>query len=137
MSLSSDEFILNWLNQNLNLNPPITDISKDFSNGYKFAILLNALNELTKEELNEFKDSTDLEDIKENFKKLKNYFYTKLNIYLREDELNDVINKDASKSGVILYKIKNAVYKKKINFLEIKASSTKPSQEENQKEIEE
>ena len=117
MSLSSDEFILNWLNQSLKLSPPITDISKDFSNGYKFAILLNALNELTKEELNEFKDSTDLEDIKENFKKLKNYFYTKLNIYLREDELNDVINKDASKSGVILYKIKNAVFKKKINFL--------------------
>ena len=130
MSSSTADFILYWLNQTLNITPSITDIPKDFANGYKYAILLNTLNEITEEELNEFKDSTKIKEIKSNFKKLKTYFHTKLNLDIREDEFKEVINKDVSKSVVILYKIKNSVQKKKINFLEIKTSETKLTQEE-------
>ena len=130
MSSSIDDFILIWLNQTLNVDPPITNIPKEFSNGYKFAFLLNVLNEITKEELNEFHDSSDQKEIKSNFKKLKTYFHTKLNLDIRADEFNEVINKDVSKSVVILYKIKNSVQKKKINFLEINTSEAKLTQEE-------
>ena len=103
MSFSSEEFILIWLNNTLNLQPQTTNISKEFSNGYKFALLLSNLNEITKEELDEFKDSNIIDEI---------------------------INKDVSKATVILYKIKNSVKKKEINFLEIKTSDIKPTQEE-------
>ena len=127
---STEDFILNWLNQTLKIQPPIKNIPKEFSNGYKFAILLNTLNEITNEELSEFSDSNNMKEIKSNFKKIKAYFHTKLNLDIREDEFNEVINKDVSKSVVILYKIKNSVQKKKINFLEIKTSDIKLTQEE-------
>ena len=137
MSSSSEEFILNWLNQTIKLNPQITNIPKDFSNGYKFALLLSTLNEITNEELNEFKDSNDPNEIKSNFKKLKNYFHSRLNLDIREDEFKEVINQEKSRSGVILYKIKNSVYKKKINFLEIETSDKKPTKEELEMKIQE
>jgi len=127
---STEDFILNWLNQTLNIQPSIKNIPKEFSNGYKFALLLNTLNEITNEELIEFNDSNNIKEIKSNFKKIKTYFHTRLNLYIREDEFNEVINKDVSKSVVILYKIKNSVQKKKINFLEIKTSDIKLTQEE-------
>ena len=130
MSFSSEEFILTWLNKTLNLQPQTTNISKEFSNGYKFALLLSNLNEITKEELDEFKDSNIIDEIKTNFKKLKKYFHLKLNLDIREDEFDEIINKDVSKATVILYKIKNSVKKKEINFLEIKTSDIKPTQEE-------
>ena len=127
---STEDFILNWLNQTLNIQPSIKNIPKEFSNGYKFALLLNTLNEITNEELTEFNDSNNIKEIKSNFKKIKTYFHTRLNLDIREDEFNEVINKDVSKSVVILYKIKNSVQKKKINFLEIKTSDIKLTQEE-------
>ena len=127
---STEDFILNWLNQTLKIQPSIKNIPKEFSNGYKFAILLNTLNEITNEELSEFSDSNNMKEIKSNFKKIKTYFHTKLNLDIREDEFNEVINKDVSKAFVILYKIKNSVQKKKINFLEIKTSDIKLTQEE-------
>ena len=108
---STEDFILNWLNQTLKIQPSIKNIPKEFANGYKFAILLNTLNEITNEELSEFSDSNNMKEIKTNFKKIKTYFHTKLNLDIREDEFNEVINKDVSKSVVILYKIKNSVQK--------------------------
>ena len=128
---SSDDFILQWLNESLNIQPPIINISKEFSNGYKFAIVLNTLNAINSEELLEFKDTNNPQEIKDNFKMIKKYLHFKLNLDIREDEFNDVMNKDISKSVVILYKIKNSVHKKNINFLEIKTSDIKPSKEEN------
>ena len=131
---SSGDFILKWLNESLNIQPPITNIPNDFSNGYKFALLLKINNEITQDELNEFKDSNNIQEIKSNFKKLKIILHDKLYLDIREDEFNDVINKDISQSVVILYKIKNSYHKKKINFLEIKTSDTKLTKEElNQK----
>ena len=134
---SSDDFILQWLNESLNIQPPIINISKEFSNGYKFAIVLNTLNAINSEELLEFKDTNNPQEIKDNFKMIKKYLHFKLNLDIREDEFNDVMNKDISKSVVILYKIKNSVHKKNINFLEIKTSDIKPSKEEMAQKINE
>ena len=107
---SSGDFILKWLNESLNIQPPITNIPNDFSNGYKFALLLKINNEITQDELNEFKDSNNIQEIKSNFKKLKIILHDKLYLDIREDEFNDVINKDISQSVVILYKIKNSFH---------------------------
>ena len=42
MSNISDFIVLTWLNEELNLNPKIEIIQKDFQNGYRFGeILLN------------------------------------------------------------------------------------------------
>ena len=134
---SSDDFILQWLNESLNIQPSIKNISKEFYNGYKYALVLNALNVINSEELNDIKDTNNIEEIKSNFKRIKNYLHFKLNLDIREDEFNDVMNKDKSKSTVILYKIKNSVYKKKINFLEIKTSDVKLTKEELRQKINE
>ena len=127
---SPDDFILQWLNESLNIVPPIKNIQKEFCNGYKYALVLNRLNLITSEELNEIKDTNNILEIKSNFKRIKSFLHFKLNLDIREDEFNDVMNKDRAKSVIILYKIKNSVNKKNMNFLEIKTSDEKPNKDE-------
>ena len=137
MSSKSDAFILSWLNDTLKLEPKITNIPKEFSNGYKFALILSILKEITSNELNDFKDSNNIDEIKSNFQKLQKHLHYKLNLAIREDEFNEVINKNISRSVVILYKIKNSIEKKRINFLDMKTSDDKPTKEELNKKINE
>ena len=118
--MSSNEFILDWINKELNLEIDLKDISKEFSNGYRFAELLYTLKEISLEEFNEFKNSNNSEEIIINFKKLKTIFHDKLNLDIREEEFKNVINNDISTAGIILYKIKNSLHKKKMNFLSVK-----------------
>ena len=134
---SPDDFILQWLNESLNIVPPIKNIQKEFCNGYKYALVLNRLNLITSEELNEIKDTNNILEIKSNFKRIKTFLHFKLNLDIREDEFNDVMNKDKAKSVIILYKIKNSVNKKNMNFLEIKTSDEKPSKDEIRQKINE
>ena len=49
--MSSNEFLLDWLNKDLKFQPNILDITKEFANGYKFAELLHSLNEITQKDL--------------------------------------------------------------------------------------
>ena len=135
--MSSNDFILTWLNSDLNFTPKISNITKEFSNGYNFAKILFILNELSEDQFNEFKDTNNIEEIKTNFRKLQKYFHDKLNLDIREDEFNELMNKDVSKGNIILYKIKNSLHKKKINFLEIKTSDVKPTKEEMDNKIKE
>ena len=66
--LESEEIILNWLNDELNFDPKIKNISKEFSDGYLFAEILYKINELDENKLNEFKKyETNKRLIKENF----------------------------------------------------------------------
>ena len=60
--------------------------------------------------------------MKENFILIKKYFHEKFNLEIRQEECDDIINKDISKAVVILYKLKNAIRFKKINFYNIKTS---------------
>ena len=133
--MSSNDLILNWLNEELKSQPNIKDIAKEFSNGYKFAIVLRLLNEISLKELKEFKDSKNIEEIKNNFTKLKNILHDKLNLDIRQEEFKDVINHNISTATIILYKIKNSINKKKINFINIETFSKNPTKEEINKKV--
>ena len=118
-----EEIILNWLNKDLKFDPEIKNIPKEFSDGYYFAEILYKFNEINEEQLNEFiKDTSDKQLIKNNFILIKKYFHDKFDLEIRQDEFDDIINKDRSKAVVILYKLKNAIRFKKINFHNIKTS---------------
>ena len=133
--MSSNSLILSWLNKELKCQPNIKDIAKEFSNGYKFAIVLQLLNEISSKELKEFKDSKNIEEIKNNFIKLKNILHDKLNLDIRQEEFKDVINHNISTATIILYKIKNSINKKKINFINIETFSKNPTKEEINKKV--
>ena len=121
--LESEEIILNWLNNELNFVPKIKNISKEFSDGYLFAEILYKIKEIKEDQLKEFKKhTTNKRLMKENFILIKKYFHEKFNLEIRQEECDDIINKDISKAVVILYKLKNAIRFKKINFYNIKTS---------------
>ena len=121
--LVSEVLILNWLNNDLKFEPKIKNISKEFSNGYNFAEILFKINEINESQLNEFKkDATNKRLIKGNFLLIKKYFHDKFDLEIRQEEFDDIINRDISKAVVILYKLKNAIKLKKINFHNIKTS---------------
>ena len=72
MLKTSDFIVLNWLNEELNLNPKIEIIQKDFKNGYRFGEILLNLKLISEKEFKEFKNSTDIKEIKNNFILLNN-----------------------------------------------------------------
>ena len=133
----SDELILNWLNEEIKLDPPIENIIKEFSNGYRFAEILYNINEITEDQFNEFNESQTTYQIKENFSLLKKYFKENLELEVRKDEFNDIMNKDISKAVVVLYKLKNAISKKKIQFHKIRIALNDLTQEEIKKKVKE
>ena len=131
----SDELLTDWLNKEIKLDPPVEDIIKEFSNGYRFAEILYKINEITEKQFNEFSNTSSLYKIKENFALIKKYFKEKYELEIRTEEFNDIINKDISKAVVVLYKLKNSISKKNINFLNIKISLNKLTQEEIRKKV--
>ena len=135
MSISANFMVLNWLNKELNLNPNVDNIHMEFQNGYRFADILLSLKLISKKEFYLFKNSQKLEEIKENFILLKDYLHKLLNLEIRFEEFNEIINNDKYKSTIIIYRIKNAFYKTKIHFNEIKVSLDPPSKEEIEKSI--
>ena len=128
--MSSNEFLLDWLNKDLKFQPNIVDITKEFANGYKFAELLHFLNEITEKDLQEFKNTQNSEEIKENFIKIKKLLHDRLCLEIREEEFNEVTQLDPIKATLILYKIKNSFNRKKINFLNILTFTNPPTKEE-------
>ena len=118
----SDEIILNWLNEEIKLSPQVKNIIKEFSNGYRFAEILYSINEIDDKEFNEFLNTSDVYGIRDNFILLKKYFQDRLELIIRKEEFNDIMNRDISKAVVVLYKLKNSIKKKKINFHHIRIS---------------
>ena len=127
---SSDEIILKWLNEEIKLEPPVKNITKEFSNGYRFAEILYNINEINDKEFNEFSNTSNAYIIKENFNLLKKYFQDKFELIIRKEEFNEIINKNITKAGVVLYRLKNSIQKKKINFLNVKEFLDSLSQDE-------
>ena len=132
---SSDEIILKWLNEEIKLEPPVKNITKEFSNGYRFAEILYNINEINEKEFNEFSNTSNAYIIKENFKLLKKYFQDKFELIIRKDEFIDIMNKEISKAVVILYKLKNSIQKKKINFLNVKEFLESLTQDEVEQKV--
>ena len=108
--LCSEELILEWLNKDLNFTPPIKNISKEFQNCYYFAEILFKVKEINEKQFQEFiKDSKDKNLIRKNFLLIKKYFHEKFNLELRNEEFDEIYNKNISKAVVILYKLKNSI----------------------------
>jgi len=135
MLKTSDFIVLNWLNEELNLNPKIEIIQKDFQNGFRFGEILLNLKLISEKEFNEFKNSTDINDIKNNFILLKNYLHSILSLEIRLEEFNEIINEDKYKSILVLYKIKNSFYKNKISLNTIQTNFFPLTQEEIEEKI--
>ena len=56
--LESEKIILNWLNNELEFEPKIKNITKEFSDGYNFAEIFYKLNEINEDQLDEFNQDT-------------------------------------------------------------------------------
>ena len=137
MSHRTDEFLLKWLKEEIKLEPIVKNIINEFSNGYRFSEILFNINEITKEQFNEFSNSLSLDIIKNNFILIKKYLKELFELEIRKEEFNDIINKHISKATIILYKLKNSISKKKINFLNIKISLNNLTQEQIHQKVEE
>ena len=136
--MSSDSIVLNWLNNEIKLKPKILNIIEEFSDGYLFGEILYKLKEITLDELKSLKKvALTFEEKKSNFLKIKQLLSKIYNLEIREEEFDSVINKDISKAVVILYKLKNSIYKKKIHFADIKLFANQPTPEEIQKKVKE
>ena len=135
MSSPANLCVLNWLNNEINLNPNVDNIQMEFKNGFRFADILLSLKLISKDEFLLFKDSTKIEEIKNNFILLKKFLHSILNLEIRLEEFDEIINNDKYKSTIIIYKIKNAYYKNKIHFNEIKNSIYPPTREELEEKI--
>ena len=131
----ADILINNWLNNNLKFEPKISDICKDFKNGYYFGVVLSKLELISDKEFNNYKNSDKSIDVKDNYSLLEKHLGDILNIKLRKEEIDDIINYQRKNSiALLLYKIKNSYYKHRIHFNDIKDSLMPMSQNElNQK----
>lgn len=116
MSTSSSLLLLDWLNNEIKFRPKITDIVYDFDNGFKFGIVLFKLKEITREQIERYKNTNNPSDIKQNFELLQYELEMIYNLILQDEDIQCIINHDPAKAAVILYKLKNATYKKKIKF---------------------
>ena len=136
--MSSDSLVLDWLNNEIKLKPKVENIIEEFADGYRFGEVLYKLKEITLDEYKSLKkDPVTLEEKKSNCSKIKHFLSQIYNLEIREEEFDSVIEKDISKATVILYKLKNSTFKKKIHFADIKLFVGLPNPEEIQKKVKE
>ena len=127
----ADILLNNWLNNNLKFEPKISDIGKDFKNGYFFGEVLTKLELISDNEFNNYKNSDKSNDVKDNYSLLEKHLGDILNIKLRNEEIDVIINHQNKISiTLLLYKIKNSYYKHRIHFNDIKDSLMPMSQKE-------
>lgn len=108
------ETLLYWINTETKLSKPIKNIEKDFSSGYYIAEILNRYNELPS--LDNFtKETNEPYYIYKNFKLLKQTL-EKMNIYLDEDNIKQIMSETKGSAAKLIYKIKTQVSRKSINF---------------------
>ena len=120
MSLSiSSQIVLDWANSILNTDPKITEIKESFSNGYLYGKILYNSNLIKSEEFSEFIDTDNIADINSNFLLIEKYCKKLFKMVLFESEISKIKQKDISAGAVLLYKIRNNIYKLKIHFNEI------------------
>ena len=115
----SSEIVLNWINNEIKLRPKIVDIKKSFSNGYHFAEIFYILKLITPEEFSKFVNTENISDKKSNFAKIERICQKLFNLIIPDGDINLIMNKDYSKAVVLLYKIRNCIYKNNIHFNDI------------------
>ena len=113
---NSAQIILDWLNDDLSLIPKINDIKKSFYNGYLFGKIFQILNLITEEEFSEFIDSENKEEIESNFISVKKHCKKLFNLIIFDEDINKIKSQHSSAAGVLLYKIRNGIFKLNIHF---------------------
>ena len=110
--------LFEYLNEEVKLSKKIINIEKDFSNGYYFAELFQNI-ECLKSNIKEYKkEPKTSEEIKNNFNKLKPEF-SNIGILIDDEIISLIINQQKNIAANLLYKIRNKMIRKKINFEEI------------------
>ena len=133
----SSELVLNWVNNEIKLRPKIKDIKKSFSNGYHIGEIFYILKLITKEQFSEFLDTDNISDKKSNFSKIEKICQKLFNLIIPEEEVNGIINQHYSKAVVLLYKIRNCIYKNNIHFNDIQIFGSAFSNDEIHTQIKE
>ena len=133
----SSEIVLNWVNNKIKLRPKIKDIKTSFSNGYHFAEILFILKLISQEEFSNFVNNENYTDKKSNFSKIEKICQKLFNLIIPENDINLIINKDYSQAVVLLYKIRNCIYKNNIHFNDIQIFGSAFSNNEIQNQIKE
>ena len=132
---NSAQIILDWLNKDLLLTPQIENIKKSFSDGYLFGKIFHILNLISNEEFEQFINSKKIEDINNNFALVRKYCKKFFNFIIFEKQTNQMKNEHLTSACLLLYKIRNEVYKNKINFNNIKLFGDNYSGDEISKQI--
>ena len=132
---NSAQIILDWLNKDLLLTPQIENIKKSFSDGYLFGKIFHILNLISNEEFEQFINSKKIEDINNNFALVRKYSKKFFNFIIFEKQTNQMKNEHLTSACLLLYKIRNEVYKNKINFNNIKLFGDNFSGDEISKQI--
>jgi len=133
----SSEIVLNWVNNEVKLSPKIEDIKISFSNGYHIGEIFYILKLITKQEFSEFLDTDNISDKKSNFSKIEKICQKLFNLIIPEEDINGIINKHYSKAVVLLYKIRNCIYKNNIHFNDIQIFGSAFSNDEIHTQIKE
>ena len=107
------EMLLQWLNEEIKLSKPITNIPSDFRNGYFFAELLHKMNHLPV--LSIYKNTQNKKDILHNLDNLQKNL-SQIGIQLDLKSRNRIINSDIYTAKIYLYKIKQLLSNKNINL---------------------
>ena len=110
------EYLISWLNNEIHLSKKITNIPKDFNNGYLFAELLYKTKQLPS--LKIFKNSSIVGDILQNFSILE-HFFNEMDISFNDNNKRKILNKDKYTSFFYLHKIKQVLDRKCINLKQI------------------
>ena len=107
------ETLLNWLNNEIKLSVPITDIPSQFANGYYFGELLSKYKLLPT--FNEFRNTMIPLDITRNYGLLQKAF-SDLSIQLTEIQKGELLSKKKFKAEMYLFKLKQKISQKLIDF---------------------
>ena len=107
------ETLLNWLNNEVKLSVPISDISSQFANGFLFGELLSRYKLLPT--FDEFKNTTNRLDITKNYGLLQKAF-SDLSIQLTEVQKGELLAKKKYKAEMYLYKLRQKISNKLIDL---------------------
>ena len=115
------EYLISWLNEEIGLSKKITNVPKDFSNGYLFGELLYKTKQIPS--LKFFKNSSKINDILNNFSILQHSF-NQMEIPFNDINKEKIIKKDIYASFFYLHKIKQTLDKKCIDLKQIKLKNS-------------
>lgn len=115
------EALIDWLNTYVKLSSKITSIESDFANGFFFAELLSKFQQIPN--YSDYENKSDKHSITKNYIHLTKAL-SDLEIYLSETKKHEIIENKPGIAAQILFKIKQQLAKKFVNFETLKAKTS-------------